>query len=340
MSTLPVWLQNSNLPAFTDDLGSGLGSGSPPYVSIEGGRFTLIDSSGDHEPITTVAQNTGIPYFDCVIIDANSHHSQVFWGENRLYDKNSENRSPPLCWSDNGIGPSVNCSEPQAKACAPDPEGVNGCKWAVWGSATSRVTGKGIPACQRMKKIAVLIPDNEGVFLLRVPPNSLDNLRAYNNKFKGQPFTARDVVTRISFEVDGIGTLTFRGLDYIDAETAKVRNDLLTRKATDSIVGKGDVPRGAMVQLSTAPRQMITDAAPAQMPAAANAEVPVPAANSAATTPATTAAPVAPRRRGRPPKNTEPQTAAPFREAAAQFGVTQAPPPNASIAEQVKSLFD
>jgi hypothetical protein len=355
---LPEYLKNTGLPDFTDRLGANLGTGTPPYVSIQGQRFTLIDSVGDTEPVVTVDPKTGVPYLDCVIIDAGDHPSKIYFGH--AFDPGAQSYSPPKCWSDNGVAPSVNCSEPQAVSCAADPTGVNGCKLAVWGSATSKVTGKGVPACGKYQKLALLIPGDDVEFLLRVPPNSLENLRAYNNKFKGHAFTARDVITRVSFEAGGIGTLTFSGLGFIDEATAKQRNEVLLAKKTDALVGRGDKPRVLAVAVqSTGDQSPLALGAPPAHIASSPVSVPVetasplsahPAATSGPVLATTTTAPSTGRRRGRPPKEAAPaaETApvAPFRQPAeggqapnGQFGMAPAVAPNQQLENAIKSVF-
>jgi hypothetical protein len=326
---LPAYLQNSNLPDFTDRLGQNLGSGSPPYVSIMGNRFTLFDSSGDSEPVTTVDPKTGVPYLDCVIIDFNEHLSKIHYGQ--AFDPNATSYSPPKCWSDNGIGPSINCSEPQARSCTPDPEGLHGCKLAVWGSAVSKVSGKGIPACGAYQKLALLIPGDEVEFLLRVPPNSLDNLRTYNAKFKGQPISMRDVVTRLSFEQGGIGTLTFAGLNYIDEATTKQRNEALMAKKTDALVGRGDKPRQAVLA-APAEAPLSLGAPPAHI---ASSPVSAPAAppQGIETSPAATPT----RRRRKSAEAAVPETAPPANQGS--NGIVQGTAPNADLEASLKSLF-
>jgi hypothetical protein len=354
---LPIYLQNSNLPDFTDRLGANLGTGTPPYVSIQGQRFTLIDSVGDTEPVVTVDPKTGVPYLDCVIIDAGDHPSKIYFGH--AFDPGAQSYSPPKCWSDNGVAPSVNCSEPQAFSCAADPTGVHGCKLAVWGSATSKVTGKGVPACGKYQKLALLIPGDDVEFLLRVPPNSLENLRAYNNKFKGHAFTARDVITRVSFEAGGIGTLTFSGLGFIDEATAKQRNEVLLAKKTDALVGRGDKPRESVTSVNLPSLGGPAPNAAVSVPTVSlPASVPVETASPLSAQPAVTSGPVtapnttAPsgRRRGRPPKEAAPaaETApvAPFRQPAeggqapnGQFGMAPAVAPNPMLEAAIKSVF-
>lgn len=241
MSNLPAYLQNKPVGhRISQAVVANIGTGTPAYVSIKGNRFTLVDAAGDSEPVQTAAN--GIPYLDCVVIDALERESKIYYG--RPFDPSATNFAPPDCWSDNGIAPSRNCGTPQAKSCTPDETHTSGCKWAVWGSATSKVSGKGIPACGKFQKLALMIPGDEVLFLMRVPPNSLDNLRNYMRKFEGQPADVIDVVTRISFEADTLGTLTFQAVKYLDETVVVARNKALEAKATDTLIGRNDLPRG------------------------------------------------------------------------------------------------
>jgi hypothetical protein len=267
---LPAYLQTAGLPDFTDRLSSNLGTRAQPYLSIKDDRLTLVDSNGDTEPVLTRDEKTGDPYLDCVIIDAGDVASKIYYG--RPYEPGSDSYSPPACWSDNGIAPSISCNEPQAVSCTPDPEGKHGCKLAVWGSGRAREGSKVVPpACSKVQKIAILIPGDDVQFLVRVPPGSLDELSAYNAKFKGHPFTMRDVMTRISIANK---TLSFKGLGFIDEGTAKQRNAVLMAKTTDALVGRGDKPRGSVAITSTVPQTSMVNTLPApiaSLPASASA---------------------------------------------------------------------
>lgn len=280
---LPAHLQGHATPDITDRLAGNLGVGSPPYISIMGNRLTLVDSAGDQEPVTTVDAKTGLPYLDACIADVGDHPSKIYYG--KPFDPNATGYSPPDCWSDNGIAPSINATVPQSPTCA-------SCPKAVWGSATSKVSGKGIPACSKYQKLALVLPEDDVTFLLRVPPNSLENLRAYNAKFKGQNFSIRDVLTRVSFEAGVLGTLTFVATGFIDEPTLKQRQAVLAAKGTDTLVGRGDRPHPTAGQVAqqetqalpppatsavlpstgTAPPQTSTAAAPTVSPSDGQAQ--------------------------------------------------------------------
>jgi hypothetical protein len=370
---LPAYLQNSRIPNFTERLGANLGTRAQPHVSIDGDRLTLVDTTGDMRPVLTRDPKTDDPYLDCVIIDAGDHESKIYYG--RAYDPKAETFSPPACWSDNGVAPSANCSEPQAISCTPDPSGQHGCKWAVWGSGRAREGSKVIPpACAKYQKVALLIPGEDIQFLLRVPPNSLVELANYNGKFKGHAFAMPDVFTRISLRDK---TLFFVGLGLIDEETAKLRDQVLLAKKTDALVGRGDKPRqagpapvvtlpapdpawsaisGTMPPAPTAASTLRwhgeTD--PTALLASASAEPPGPLFTSA--NPAATSAPVAAtsttapstsaptrRRPGRPRKEAAPATESVQQgngpTAPFPHGMAQAPEPNTGLEAALKSVF-
>lgn len=242
---LPAHLQRFQARDIGTTLTHNLGSAAPPYVSIAGNRFMLIDAAGNEQPVASFDPPIGV-FLDACIIDANEHISRIYYGTK--YDPSAANFQPPTCWSDNGVAPSVSCSGPQARSCTPDPEHQHGCKWAVWGSATS-AQGKAVPACQQVQKIALLIPGMATLFLLRVPPNSHKHLRAYQETCRGSGVMIADVITRIYFDQSTQGTLLFKGVNYIDEPTAVLREAAYTEKKTDALVGRNDVPRTAPVAL-------------------------------------------------------------------------------------------
>jgi hypothetical protein len=256
---LPTHLQRFQARDIGQTLSHNLGTAAPPYVSIAGNRFSLIDAAGNERMVSTFdAGQPGVPgigqYLDACIIDANEHLSRIYYAQK--YDPSAATFNPPDCWSDNGVGPSVSCSAPQARSCTPDPEHQHGCKWAVWGSATSN-QGKAVPACQQVQKIALMVPGiPQTIFLLRVPPNSHKHLRAYQETCKGSGVMVADVITRIYFDQTTQGTLLFKGVSYIDEPTAVLRETAYNEKKTDALVGRTDAPRQLLAQVA-APVQLM-----------------------------------------------------------------------------------
>jgi hypothetical protein len=208
----------------------GLGGIGHPRISIEGDKFALIDAGG----LEYMWGDT----IDVIIIDANPNVSK------RLFEQgyNPRDPAPPLCVSDNGIGPSVSSRQKQARTCAE-------CQYNSWGSDTSRMTGKGTKACRDFKKMAVLVVGDETglVYELDAPPNSLKNLKKYSdyvsgfNNPGGQPADLFDLVTRVFF-VDGIrGTLDFKETAWIDGNQAAQIDQAWNTNVCDIVTGKLDV---------------------------------------------------------------------------------------------------
>ena len=235
---LPPHLQKYQTRDIGQTLSQNLGTAAPPYVSIAGNRFTLIDAAGNEMPVPTFDPAIGV-YLDACIIDSGDHISRTFYATK--YDPSAAIFNPPDCWSDNGVGPSVSATHPQSPTCA-------ACPNAVWGSATS-AQGKAIPACQMVQKVALLVPSfPQSIFLLRVPPNSHKHLRAYQETCKGSGVMIANVITRIHFDLTTQGTLLFKGVNYIDEAVAQLRQAAWDEKKTDALVGRTDVvrPSGAL----------------------------------------------------------------------------------------------
>ena len=335
---LPAYLQNKQSRGLAQSLVANLGAGSPPFLSIMGNRFTLIDGAGEEIPVSTYDPKIG-PYIDCVVIDALERTSKIFY--DKPFDPGASQYEPPACFSDNGVAPSRNAAKPQSQTCA-------SCPQAAWGSKVSAVSGKGVKACADIQKIAILVPGYEMPFLLRVPPNSRTNFRGYVNKFVGQPADISDVTTRITFEPGGIGTLHFDAVGWLDENTVlPLRDQLIAAHATDSMIGRTDMPIQGTI---AAPIATPALAAPTPfVPAAATPSMPMAQPQQVAPAPANAASPSSGRRR-RNTAEAAPQgqpAQAPFMAQPVPqpngpmpgFGMAQAPAPNAEISATLEGLF-
>lgn len=223
---LPAHLQNrQNRNLATAAIG-GISAGSPAHISIAGNRFTMVDDAGNEKPIQTL-------FLDVCVIDANQAVSKIYFDPRTPYEPGGDNSNPPLCWSDNGIGASVSASQPQNASCQLCPQNA-------WGSATSKATGKPTKACNDVKKLAVLVPSIDMVFLLRIPPASLKNWGKYCQTLGGHGVDLPDALTRLEFESQGV--LKFAPVGYVDEATAALTDKVIAAKGTDQLVGKNDHP--------------------------------------------------------------------------------------------------
>lgn len=358
MNQLPDYIQNRQSRGLAQRVSENLGTSSPPYLSIRDSKFILVDAAGNEQPIPTYeadpakcmrGQNPG-PYADVVIVDVNNHVSRIFYDV--PFDPTAQSYQPPACFSHNGVAPSKLASSPQSPTCA-------ACPNSAWGSATSNVSGKGIPACAQYQQIAVLVGGHDIPFLVRIPPNSLKNYRAYAEQFRGQPFDMDSVLTRLSFISQG--TLAFIPSGYAPQQMLALSDKLIGVKATDAMVGRLDVPIQEMLPSLTpaaappiaappaafqsmpmAPPQ--TTAAPAAMPAASPSS-PAPSGRGRRRNTAT-AAPQqaqpqqtqAPFMMEQPPLASAP-SAAPVQPNGPTFGMSPGVPPNPEVSAMLDNLF-
>lgn len=256
MNQLPVHLQNRQRRDLVTSAIGGLNTGSPPHISIAGNRFTLVDDAGNEKPIQTLN-------LDLCVIDANQAVSKIYFDPRTPFEPGGDNSNPPLCWSDNGIGASAQAQSPQNTSCQLCPQNA-------WGSATSKATGKPIKACNDVKKVAVIVPGTDMVFLLRIPPASLKNWAKYCQTLAGHGVDLPDALTRVEFESQGV--LKFTPLGYVDAATAEVTDKVMTAHGTDQLIGRNDRPwngAGEAAKVEYANRAALQPPPPAAAPVVA-----------------------------------------------------------------------
>lgn len=253
---LPAYLQARQGRGLAQTLTQNLGVSAPPRVSIKGGRFNLVDPGGNEIPVPTFDPHIGV-YLDACIVDANEHLSRQYY--DKPFDPQAQAYEAPACWSDNGVAPSASAQKPQSPTC-------NGCEKAVWGSKTSTVSGKAVPACAMHQKLALYVPGfDQMMFQLQVPPNSLKNLRQYIASFSGQQIDLNSVITRIHFDLQTQGTLLFTGVGLITEQMYQVSEQAYAEKKTDALVGRNDVPRTAPIPAIAGPAAHHTPVPPVEM---------------------------------------------------------------------------
>lgn len=213
------------------------GAGAMPNrVSTRGNRFTMISAEGETLELPQL-------HFDCIIVGHNPHLSRMYYG--KPFDPDAID--PPDCWSDNGLAPSTDAPDPQSQTCAV-------CEKSKWGSATSKLTGKGIPACQSSRKLAVFFGDT--VYQLRVTPGSFKNWNSYiaylAPKGAQNPLSYEDVITRVSFQSGVTGVLKFEptpgGSPYVPQEAYDMEERVKEEQVYRDVLGLDDKPIGEAPQ--------------------------------------------------------------------------------------------
>jgi hypothetical protein len=227
----PISILNRKRRRVLDDIKRGFPR--PPHISISEGKFYVVSATG-------ISQQVPTHHIDVIIIDANPHRSRILWG-----DGGPGSGEPPVCFSDNGVGPSSRSTEPQSATCAV-------CQHNVMGSATT-FREKKTTACQRRQKLAVLLPDGDTtIYLLDLSPQNVgafDTYAAHLDRQKlpngDRSLDVADVVTRIGWD-DSSGTLfklRFEPTEWADDEaTIKLIEHVDANHLTDSVVGRDDTP--------------------------------------------------------------------------------------------------
>lgn len=292
-----------------------------PTLSIKGKVFTIV-KDGQKKILTKpdepdeVAQSIGV-----VVLRANMGSKNFYRNGFKEGDA-----SPPDCWSHDGIVPSPNAREPQAKKCAL-------CPHNVWGSRISNdgdrpgeeKKGK---ACSDQGRLAVAAPDamDKGAMLLRVPPASIKNWRAAVKVIDGRKLDYNEVVFKVSFDPQQASPmLMFKPIGILQDAEYEVAKGQYDTELVRSIVGLDD-----HFEETPEPQAPVSgdelDAALAARDAtrkAAETSAPAPAA-SPAPTPAPTAAP---RRAKAPAPTAAPAPAVDESELDGVLGTTAAPAP-------------
>ena len=318
-----------------EDASQGLGTARGAHLSIRGGRFRLIDGKGVETLVPT-------HYVDVVVVDASDRASRIYFASE--YDPASD--EPPVCFSDNGTGPSTLAMQPQSPTCQVCPHNIRGSATSFKGSPTT--------ACSNRKKLAFIVPGDPAVnvYEMQIPPGSLTNLRDYtgwlaqqSSGVEGRQLDIADVVTRVEFDPDKQFVMKFSAVEYADDEyTLKVIDYIDANKLSDVAVGRNDVacdPDQVRQIAAAAPRPQIAPPAAAQERPEFGALPPrtAPARIEQATNqpgPAQEAAPPKPRGRSpRPPAANGSAATAPFMAPAAQVSrpTPEAPAATSSMPE-------
>ncbi len=220
----PAYLANRTQSTLASTLSGGLGVAQPPRISLKDDRFTLLMPNGDRHPAIAPSLTIGV-----IVVGGNPTASRIYYDAN--YD--AADAAAPICWSDNGVGPSVGAGTPQSATCAE-------CPRAVWGSKVSP-QGSKIPACSTVKKVAVLVAGaGETVFLLQIPPGSLKPWRGFLAHLDTLGAAIDEVIVRLSMTDK---TLAFEPVDFLPQAVYEFAQKIMAGPEPDAVVGVKDKAR-------------------------------------------------------------------------------------------------
>lgn len=204
MSTNLVPLNKSQLPAHlrkgaetaravSSELSAGVTAGFP-IISYRGKVWRV--RKGGEEIDFTDSNGDPVPSIEVVFVRSNKIPSKTYY-KGKYAEGDS---SPPTCWSSDGVKPDAAVQEKQHAACA-------SCPRNQWGSRITEAGKKG-RECSDVRRMAVVFADelrrkgtDSHLFLMRVPPASLNPLKDYADKVLGPAGVEYfAVATRIGFD--------------------------------------------------------------------------------------------------------------------------------------------
>lgn len=215
MSTAVVPLNKAQLPAhlradaeqaraISKEFAAGVTAGFP-IISYRG-KVWRVRKSGD-EVAYVDRKGNPLPNIEIVLVRSNPQPSKTFYKGKWVEGDNS----PPDCWSSDGIKPDAAVQHKENPVCA-------SCPRNQWGSRITEQGKKG-RECSDVRRMAVVFYSelqkkgaDAHVFLMRVPPASLNPLKDYVEKALAPasipPFA---VVTEVGFDAQASHPkLTFR----------------------------------------------------------------------------------------------------------------------------------
>lgn len=277
-----------------DDLSGGItgGYGLLKYrgkvwsIQYQGNSMNLMRDDGDG-PRGSV---------DVVIVKANAQMSKTYyingWDEN--------NNNPPDCASANGIIPDQGVPHKQSDVCATCPRNA-------WGSAPNGGKGKACGDHRRLAVVPLTPPGTDtvanlrneslgGPLLLRCPAASLQDMAAFDARYKGMGYPYFTMGIKIGFDPqESYPKFTFAAIRPLTEEEAKVVIELRNSPETARVVNEGSAP--AVAQIAAQPAPAFLEAPPpnavapqvAPSPGPAAVAQPTPAVAQPAAQPATAA---------------------------------------------------
>lgn len=291
---IPDYIRKMFDLSFNRDLTDNVGS-PMRIISIRGKVFRLKEKGEE----TVITGNDGHParYIEGIIVRAAGTLSRNYYDGPWVEDS----AEAPTCWSVDNVKPDISVREKQNEVCAT-------CRHNAWGS--KNVEGSKGKACSEVRRLAFVplldLPRLEDPdytpCLLRVPPNSLGELKQYGETLNkaGLPYAA--ITTVISFDVDDTFKLTFKPNQFLPEQLAPAIRGMIDAPDTQRLLAlsendirvpaalEGGKAQEQITQVKEEPQQVKEpEPAPAPAPKAKPAAA---KAKPAAAKPATTAAPV------------------------------------------------
>ena len=220
---LPSFLANAGKPV-NDDLSTGVGGGFKS-LSIKGKVFAVVAGKERTTIMNPADEDEAASSLEVVLLKANKTISKVWYAKEW---NDGDEASKPDCFSNDGVAPDKESTDPQSKSCAT-------CKWNAFGSSKN---GKG-KACSDSRRVAVAAPDhlNEPM-MLRVPAASLKPLAEFGRTLAARGVPYSSVVAKLRFELDeATPKLIFKPVGFLTDSQYQQAQAMAESEVVGQIIG-------------------------------------------------------------------------------------------------------
>lgn len=171
---------------------------SYPKISIRAARFRLIDDGVE----TMVGTE-----LDVVFVAVNPRVSKIYY--DKPFTGDTDDKTPPACFSDDGINPDSSVTTPVNPDCATCAKNVRG----------SRVTPSGAnsKACGDVRYVGVVCAaDPTKVYGLTIPVSAMKAFRVYFKELSQFGLVPEEVITTLGFDAEAsFPKITFKHKGYV-----------------------------------------------------------------------------------------------------------------------------
>jgi len=235
-----------------DDLSGGITGG---YGLIKyRGKVWSIQHHGNTNVLMREDGDGPRGSIEVVIVKANAALSKT-WYEGG-WDENNNN--PPDCASANGIVPDVGVPKKQSDICATCPKNA-------WSSAPNGGKGKACGDHRRMAVVPFTDLRNEyfgGPLLLRCPAASLQEMAAFDARYKGMGYPYFTMAIKIGFDPqESFPKFTFAAIRPLTEAEGQIIMELRNSPETARVVNEGTAP--AVAQIAAPAQGAFLEAPPA-----------------------------------------------------------------------------
>lgn len=192
---------------------------SYPRISIRASRYRLVD-----EGVETVVGTE----MDVVFVAVNPKSSKIWY--DKPFSSDVDDKTPPACFSDDGVRPDASVTAPVCDNCAQCPKNVLG----------SRMTpaGKQSKECNDIRHVAVVpSADPSKVYGLTVPVSGMKAFRKYFKELSQYGLIPEECITTLGFDDQAsFPKITFVQKGYVPEKHLKAIEEMGRTVETQQII--------------------------------------------------------------------------------------------------------